>query len=134
MNALLRYIGLQVGTVVAQEPGHVHARTARGEQGHRVAGGLPGAGHVGDEAEAGLVVVVAVEVAGLGQVAQQVQVEGGGGEGQRVTLSFQGVAYPLKPPPPGFLSADSAPLSSTGRRSLYSSRSRLRVENMIVSG
>ena len=115
IQALLARVGVQVSAVVAQEPGHVHARAARGGQGHRLAGGLPGAGHVGNEGEAGFVKIVEVEVVGVSQAAQQVQLEGGRGKGQRVALGFQRVADSLKPPPPGFLIADTPLLSSTGR-------------------
>ena len=66
--------GVKIRAVVAQEAGHVDAWPAGGFQSNGLAGGLPGAGHVGNEEKAALVVVVEVEVVGLGQASQVGQV------------------------------------------------------------
>jgi len=108
-------VGVQLGSIRAQKAGHVYAAAAGGGQGAGRPRRLPGAGHVGDEGEAGFIVVKEVAILGISQLPQQVQVERGSGKLRWVSLVFERVAYALKAPPPGFLSAGAALLSSTRR-------------------
>lgn len=115
VEALGGRISVKISAVVAQKAGHIEARPARGRQGDGFARRLPGAGHVGDEAEAGFVVIIEVAVVGLGQVQQIAQLALGTGKGFGVALGLEGVADPLKTPLPPFLNAVGACLSNTRR-------------------
>ena len=80
---------MEVRAVVAQESGHVEARPAGGFQGNRFAGGLPGAGYVGNKGKARFVVIGQVPVPGLRQVPQARQLRVGAGEGFGVALVLE---------------------------------------------